>query len=93
MPRALLLKAEGVVFLAEVGDDDGDGGDEHLGRCRVPAPYLDAEFETEIVDSKVNSYNYNIAQELSPTIKLRGRERDIFLQPETGEKSYREDNA
>ena len=84
---------EGVVLLAEVGDDDGEGGDTHLGRCRVPAPYLDAEFETEIVDSEVNGYDEDIAQELSPTIKLGGRECDVFLQPKAGEKGDWEDNA
>ena len=93
LKKCKLFQPEGVVLLAEVGDDDGEGGDTHLGRCRVPAPYLDAQFEAEIVDSEVNGYDEDIAQELSPTIKLGGRKRDVFLQPKAGEKGDWEDNA
>ena len=53
--------AEGVVFLSEEGDGDGDEGDEDFGGCWVPAAGFDKEFESDIVDGEVNGDYEDIA--------------------------------
>ena len=53
--------AEGVVFLSEEGDGDGDECDEDFGGCWVPAAGFDKEFESDIVDGEVDGDDEDIA--------------------------------
>ena len=55
------MDTKGVVFLSEVGDDDGKEGDTHLRRSRVPTKDLNAQFEAEIVDRQIQRNNEDIA--------------------------------
>ena len=79
--------------MTEITDSDSDESDEHLGGRRIPAPYLDAQFETEIIDGQINGYNGDIAEKLAPTIELGCGERHIFLQPKAGKQRDRENDT
>ena len=81
------------MLLAEVGDNDCDEGNEHLGWGRIPTKHIDTEFKTEVIDGQINSYDQDISRQLSPTVETRSGKSDIFLQPETGEQGYRKDNT
>ena len=81
------------MLLAEVGDNDCDEGNEHLGWGRIPTQYIDTEFKTEVIDSQINSYDQDITRQLSPTVETRSGKRDIFLQPETGQQGYWENDT
>ncbi len=60
----IVLLAERVVFLSEVGDSDGDYGYEHFRWGRVDAAEVYEELETEIVDEKIEGYDGTVAEEL-----------------------------
>lgn len=79
--------------MAEVGDGDGDDGDEHLGGSGVEAADVDEEMETEIVDQKVDTHDDDVTVKLMPATEGGLGESDIFVQPETREEGDGEDNA
>ena len=57
--------AERVVFLPEIADGDSEKRDKHLAGRRIPSESLDAEFESEIVDSEVDGDDEGIATQLA----------------------------
>ena len=85
--------AEGVVFLSEEGDGDGDECDEDFGGCGVPAACFDKEFEADIVEGEVDGDYEDVAEELFMCSKGGLAESDVFIEPETCEQGYGEDDA
>lgn len=77
--------------MSYIANGDGNEGDCHLGWRGIPAERFDAEFETEIVDCQIESYDQNIAPELAPTIEFGLGESDVFLEPKTREERDRKD--
>lgn len=82
-----------VVFLAEIAHDDGQQGDHHLARRRIPPQRLDAEFETKIVDRQIECHDADIAHKLARAMQVGAGEGHVFVQPETGQQGDREDDA
>ena len=78
-----LLFAEGVVFLAEEADDDCEQGDDDLARRRIPAPYLHAQLQSEVVDKQVQGHDQYIAHQLPSAAQARLTKRDVLIEPES----------
>ena len=79
--------------MAEVGDGDGDDGDEHLGGSGVEAADVDEEMEAEVVDQKVDTHDDDVTVKLMPATERGLGESDVFVQPETREEGDGKDNA
>ena len=82
-----------IVFLTEITNADGNNRDEHFTRRRIPPPYLHAQLQTVVVHRQIDGYHQDVAQQLTGSVKVRLRERHIFLQPETCQQGYRKNNA
>ena len=61
----LWLFAEGVVFLAEEGDDDREAGDEHLAGRGIPTHRFDTQLQTKIVDQQIKQHNQRVTSQLA----------------------------
>lgn len=85
--------SEGEVFLSEIGDGDGEEGDEHFGRCGIDSADIDQQFESEVVDGEIEHDDKDIASELVPSAERRAGESDVFIEPEACEQSDGEDQA
>ena len=88
-----MMDSKRVVFLTKIADGNGNDGNEHLARRRIPAPYLDTQLEAEIVNGQIQRNDRYIPEELTNAVQVRLRERHIFLQPETREKRYRKNDT
>lgn len=89
----LWLFAEGVVFLAEEGDDDREAGDEHLAGRGIPTHRFDTELQTKIVDQQIKQHNQRITPQLAIAVQRRLGERDITIEPETRQQRDGKHNA
>lgn len=89
----LPLHRKCIEFLAEVTDGDSKKGDHDFTRRRVPAKRLHAQFETVIVNRKINGYYQRITAQLTHAVQVRLRESDVFLQQKTGEQGDRKDDT
>lgn len=92
-PLFAIFYSKRVVFLSQIADGDGQEGDRHLAGRRIPAEYLDAQFEAEIVDGQVERHDADIAHKLPRTVQVRAGERDVFIEPETRQQGDRKDDT